>query len=252
MKWIIGILVLLVIGVVGYIVWFQPSWFSTLVDRGEKIAKGFTPAKTPKEAMEKFTEAIKKRDYKSASEYCTGDYAEALQKAHEEARALGETIDTVTNLMKEKGLTNDKAKYLLRQLDPFPHDFKVEKVDEPKDGKVTGHFAPIPINLDRSELGPTPLAQMDPKMFQTNLMPTNELMFNVPLKEVGEGDAKSWKLDIPLKPEMRAKIDYYTDHARTYVTALEDIAVRLRQSGGISTKDELVEELTSALRDAGK
>jgi hypothetical protein len=81
-------------------------------------------------------------------------------------------------------------------------------------------------------------------------MPPDAVLLKVPLKEEGEGDLAGWKLDIPLTPDLRARIDHLKNNARSYVTALDGIAVHLRQSGGITTKAELESELQEALAGA--
>src|SRR4029077_20444595 len=52
------------------------------VEETVDTAAGFTPAKTPTEAMDKFREAIQARNYKAAKKYVTKDYADMLERSH--------------------------------------------------------------------------------------------------------------------------------------------------------------------------
>ena len=56
--------------------YFFPKTRPALVKKWFRTAEGFTAAKTPNEALDKFRDAIKKRDYETAATYCGGDYAE--------------------------------------------------------------------------------------------------------------------------------------------------------------------------------
>ena len=49
-------------------------------------ARGFTPAKSPNDALDKFKQAIEKRDYQAASLYLSGDYKEWFDKGRSDAR----------------------------------------------------------------------------------------------------------------------------------------------------------------------
>src|SRR5262249_1640411 len=75
------IIVVGVIGGAGYVLVFEREWLFGLFRKGIQQAKGYTPAKTPQEAMDKFKAAVKERDYESAALYCGPDYAEQLRKA---------------------------------------------------------------------------------------------------------------------------------------------------------------------------
>jgi hypothetical protein len=248
MKLTSAIILLVIVGAVGYIFWFQPPWFWDLFNKGTQAAQGYLPAKTPNEAADYFAKAINDRNYKSASEYCTGDYGEALKKAHDAARDLGKQIDTINNLANDKGVNTDKAQLMLRYLDPFPLTLKVKEVSEVKDGKATAQ-----IQLDMLSLDAAPdssFDSLDPVMFRMVLMPPNPGILTVNLVEEGEGDQKQWKLDIPLTPVMRQNIDHYIKNHKSYITALDGIAVHLRASGGITNKKEFESELSEDLAGA--
>src|SRR6516225_3858379 len=94
-------------------------WFITKenMDKGVAAAKGYTTARDPAQAMDKFREAIHNRDYKSASYYCTKNYADLLRKSHDNAAELGNTIDKIRDWGTNKGLMTDKLRVTLYALD---------------------------------------------------------------------------------------------------------------------------------------
>src|SRR5437016_1745434 len=71
-------------------------------------ARGYTDAKTPNVAMEKFREAIQNRDYDAASRYTTKPYGDYLKQAHGPARELGTELDYIRTWGSDKGLMTDK------------------------------------------------------------------------------------------------------------------------------------------------
>src|SRR5207253_2199440 len=89
-------------------------------------AKGYTAAKTPAEAMDKFREAIQNREYKIAGDkYCTKAYAEILSRCHKDASEVGTDHDRIREYAKNKGLMTDKLLFLMHSMDPYPKNFKV-------------------------------------------------------------------------------------------------------------------------------
>src|SRR5205085_1703193 len=53
---------------------------NSIVDLVVQRGSGYSPAKTPAEAMTNFREAIQNRKYKIAAAYCTKDYKEMLER----------------------------------------------------------------------------------------------------------------------------------------------------------------------------
>jgi len=85
---------------------FVPSLRPPIVNKWFRTAAGFSPAATPQEAIDKFKDCIKKRDYKTAAEvYTTGDYREQMLKVADKAKELGEMIDSLLYNMDTKGST---------------------------------------------------------------------------------------------------------------------------------------------------
>src|SRR5262245_17282252 len=74
-----------------------------------RSAKGFGPAKSADDALDKFRQAIEKRDYDAASQYLSGDYREWFEKGRDDAEALAIEIDNLKSAMKKHGVRSDKG-----------------------------------------------------------------------------------------------------------------------------------------------
>jgi len=248
---LVTLLILVAIGgAVGYVVFFQwgtvKDWFS----KGTLAAQGYTPAKTPSDAMEQFVKAITDRNYRAAAVYCAGDYGEYLQKANDGAAAVGADVDKVSNLMLEKGLRTDKCEVLLLLVDPFPPKFRVREVKKKDEQKALGTF--------HAELGPalgqvdltSELKTMDPKVLQSVLLPPS--MYRGQAVEIvaeGTGDDARWKLNFPLSEKQRDAINHFISNYRSYVTALDTVVTDLRQ-GRYAGRREFEQDLFSRVRGA--
>ena len=115
MRVIVLVIVLLIVGAIGFAgvsVWqgWQPVWGYF------QMARGYSPAKTPEEALEKFNKAIKERDYYTASEYCAGDFGKQMQKASAAAKAVATAVDGVEHNADLEGVkpTNKTVLWLRR------------------------------------------------------------------------------------------------------------------------------------------
>jgi hypothetical protein len=214
-----GIWVLLLAALVGagvYIGLFQQEWLKGLFRK----AKGYSAAKTHSEALDKFTKAVKERDYDSAATYCGGDFGEQMRKGASEAKELAEVIDKVQALMKDHGVNSDNATYLLLQLQPFPRDIKFEKV-EYKEGeeKATAYLteesgAKIRPNLRGENL------KLDPLMFRS-LAYGYRAPIKVTIKR--EGDDKKWMIYFPKNEKLREAVNHFKEKYKAYVTGLEKL-----------------------------
>lgn len=188
------------------------------VDASMATAAGFTPAKNPTEAMDKFREAIKSRKYKFAAIYCTKDYAEMLKRSHNSASELGGMIDKIHNWGDNKKILSDKTKLVLYTIDPFPQNF--ESGPPPKlegDDKAYAAYKWEPLKLEN--LGTNlveEMKSMDPRMFQ-NVLSFRVFNGKIELVKVGE----DWKLNIPINPAWTTEVAHYNEHSKTYVTGLE-------------------------------
>ena len=112
-KAIVQVSALLLILGVAYLGLFQRQAVMGLFKQAKLSAKGYKPAKTPEEALDKFREAIKDRDYEAAATYCGGDFVEQINKAAPGAKVLGDAIDNVLHNMDQEGIKSDKVKFVL-------------------------------------------------------------------------------------------------------------------------------------------
>ena len=247
MKLVSLIILAAIVGGIAYVLVFQRDW---LFKKGGEVvlsAQGYTAAKTPRDAMEKFVKAVKERNYNAAAVYCTNEYADKLKKAHTAAKALGSEIDTVSSYVDEKGFRNDKTTFLLRALDPFPTNIKIGKVEDAKDKTPAfGIFVlePLPafdnpaaiVNMQQEVSG------LDPKMF---VLYSHALGIAVgtpiELKNEGEGDNKAWRIDYKVPPVQHDGIEYLIGHYKCYVEGLNTFRDEVRQ--GRHLKDALAGEL---------
>jgi hypothetical protein len=218
----------------------------SLFDRGAATVTGFTPAKTPQEAMDKFREAIEARKYKTAATYCTKNYADMLERSAVGAAELGSAIDAIQEFSKDKQLFTDKTTLLFFRLDPFPRVLKSGPAPVQKGDKFFGTYVweepkittPLPKLFAE-------LDNMDKRMFQFVL--ASELIFKNPIEIVKEGDV--WKLNIPTNPVWEGEAGYFNDHWKTYHTGLDSFRgsmMNARFDTPASFETEVVEKLRGA------
>lgn len=196
-------------------------WFLTKENMEKGIAgvQGYSTAKTPGDAMDRFRDAIHKRDYKNAAYYCTKDYGELLKKAHANAAEYGGNIDKIREWGKNNGLLTDKLKIALLLADPFPINFKAGPAPkEEADKKTYGNYVwETPHTLDNPATNfIEDLKQMDPKMFQQILY---FRMFDGKIELVRE--AEEWKLSVPVSPAWQTLVSHFNDRCKTYNTGLQ-------------------------------
>jgi hypothetical protein len=209
------------------------GWFKTpeltkknltqAVDEGVGAATGYTAAKTPTEAMDKFRDAIQNRKYKYAKVYVTKDYADMLERANTAAYDIGTKLDRIREFGKNNGILTDKTAIFLNRLDAFPKNFGSGKAPEMKGDKAYGKYEwtfvekGVPFDQIANEL-----KSLDAEMYQMVLGPP--LIFHAQIELIKEGE--DWKLNIPVKanpllPAWEKTVAYYIDHYKTHDTALE-------------------------------
>lgn len=217
------IIVLVLVGIVGFLVltfggWMAIGWFrKENFDKGLALAKGYTKAETAEQALDKFREAIQARDYNSASYYVTKDYSDLLKKTHAKANELGGYLDKINDWGKEKGILTDKLKVALFYADPFPKNFKASPT-KPKEegGKASGSYVwDLPYTLDNPGATLQNETGLDPKMFKNIL---SYQAFNGKIDLVKEGD--EWKISLVVGPQWVAEANHFNDRAQTYITGL--------------------------------
>jgi hypothetical protein len=198
-------------------------WFITKenMDKGVALAKGYTTAKDPAQAMDKFREAIHNRDYKSASYYCTKSYSEMLKRSHDGAAEIGADIDKIRKFGDNSGIMTDKLTIALHRLDPFPKNFKLGpplKVND-KAEKAKGIFLwdPLPLKNPSLQLPmEVEVNKMDPAMYQNVLAPAAIFAFEIELVREGE----EWKLNVPTNQPWELTVNIFNDKYKTYHTGL--------------------------------
>jgi hypothetical protein len=211
-----GILVFVFFGsAIGY--WTWEAW---------SVARGYTGAKTPNEAMVKFNEAIRNRDYDAASRYTSKSYGDLLKQGHGPARDLAREIDQIRKFGENKGLLTDKLILTLQGLDPFPTNFKVGAAPkEDKDGKKAyGRFEVENLILKNpsAALGANDLKDLDPTMY-VNVFVAPELFKSVELVKEGE----EWKLNVATNQVSERVLNNFLAKHKTYHTGLHTFVTNM-------------------------
>lgn len=217
---------------------------TNIVDKGTQTASGYTPAKTPTEAMDKFREAIQNRKYKFAASYCTKPYGEQLERVVDGAAELGEEIDRIEKYADNKGIRTKKLTYFLHQLDPFPKNFKAGPApkEDPKDkNKAYGTYL---FEATVIETPPTEINDMDRTMFITVLRPP-QMLGTIDLLKEGE----EWKLNIVPDTGFPVRVGNFKDKWKTYYTGLHSLADDLNRER-YDTKAGLEADVLAKLRAA--
>ena len=222
---------------------FIPASRPPIVQKWFRAAAGFSPATTPQEAIDRFRDCIKKRDYKTAGEvYCTGDYREQILKGADDAKQLGDMIDSLLAAMESQGVKNDNTRYVLRLLEPFPKSFKVTGI------KTEGDKAVATILGDEDPLQPDkPL----PDDFMTkhwllvnSLLPldaNNQLSQILMVKDA----SGYWKLNLPVTTKLRYTVDELKKSGTNYRNAIR--AVRDDVKNNAVVKEDVQTQLISQL-----
>jgi hypothetical protein len=253
---LISLLILVAIVGFGAYVYFCTDWLSKAKKEVDKAIRthveGFGPAKSPREAMDQFLKAVKKRNFKAAAVYSTKDYADALIKSHDGASALGDEIDYVRSYLDDKQLASDKTTQLLFLLDPFPAaylevgDVKEVKGKKDEKAKQLGAFVFKPPVITQG-FRLDDLKSLDPKIVGLNAVgaPTVANLGVHEIKSEGEGDEKVWKIDFPVPQPVREAVDYFNSNYKRYVSGMQKFRTTLRTESML--KDKIAPELLDVL-----
>jgi hypothetical protein len=239
----LAVFVVIAIAAVGGALWFfgGPEGFM-------KWKAGFGTAQTPTQAMEKFRDAIQKRKYRWAANYCTKEYAEILIKSDAQASSLGNLMDKITEFMDNKELRTDQTTLLLYHLDPFPTNFKVQgAVVEGKDNTAVGMFAWDFDSLKLKTNNPLNTNLVDPKIFTRNLVASN--LFTGGVRIVKDGE--QWKLSVDVVPALLEANRYFLDNAERYENELKTFRTYM-MNGRYDSPKAFESELLDALRKANR
>ena len=221
-----------------------PSTRPPIVRKWFRSASGFSPAKTPQEAIDRFKDCIKKRDYETAAEvYCTGDYREQMLKVAIKAKELGEMIDSLVYNMDSKGINNPNTKYMLKLLEPFPRTFKVTSIKESGDKAIATVLGDDEvIKVDR----PLP-----PNFKETHGSLINSLFpvdpFGPPMTaiELVKDSSGYWKLNLPVTTRLRLSVDALKEKATNYRNAIQEVRDEVKNNP--VTKEDIQTRLETAL-----
>jgi hypothetical protein len=224
---------------------FVPSSRPPMVKKWFRHATGFAPAKTPTEAVDRFRDAIRKRDYETAAEFCDKDYREQMLKAAKQAKKLGDAIDSLLYNMDKNGVVNPKTKFTLRLLEPFPKTFKVLDIKEKDKVAVATIQDDDPLPKLDSPL-PSDFYEKHRHMIWS-LLPV-EADLNLPVLELVKDDTGHWKIKLPVMTRLRVSVDHLKDNATNYANAI--LQVRDEVKNNPVTKEQVQRELETRLNQS--
>jgi hypothetical protein len=247
---------------------YQPGFIKNKL----REMSGFTPAKTPAEAVEKFREAIRKRDYETAALYTGGEYKQYLEMGAEGGTKLARAVDDLLDNMNTVAINSPDSKYVLATLEPFPKDFKFDLTQgvTQNDYNTLSKFFPtefppgqmktigdkMAVGMLKFEIakpgeaksGRVNLNVVDQKIFMSLVPVAKNWDGIVGLKEDGNEKETSWKIFIPLL-DVREKVDYLKQNYGNYVRGLENVKYAVKHDA--ATKEDFERELVKQI-DAAK
>ncbi len=191
------IILLVIVGAIGFVI-LKWDYFKKKARESYLTAQGYTPAQKPKEALEKFLDAIKNRHYDGAARYCSGDYADQLVALHIPASTLGEKAERLGRYLKEKQFDSEKTTELLYWLEPFPGPWKIKEVihKEGEDfavGIMIPDFSPPPTHITPQES-----KRLDGRIVQVLVWNgTINILGKIKIELEEKKGVKSWFLKLP-------------------------------------------------------
>ena len=239
------ILAAVVLGI-GYVAVFKWDWVKSMFQTGTEVAGGYTDAKSPQEAIQLFTKAIKARKFKTAAKYVKGNYKEHLERAHDGASEMGDTIDKIVTYAKNKGFDADSAMTLLMVLDPYPPYFSVEgePVKDKKDEKRAWGKVKPEWTYSKGDLRDFANLNLP---WPPNPLNVPALFVAIPIEEESSGESKIWKLHIE-SPQIQAEaITQFLSKYKSYHSALENFN-RDMTNNRHDTKEEFRTRLFEVVR----
>jgi hypothetical protein len=167
-----------------------------------------------------------------------------MMKVAAGAKKLGDSIDSLAYNMDKHGVVNQKTKYMLRLLEPFPKTFKVIDVKEKDNDAVAaiGEGEPFPA-LD------TPIPEDFYKKHWNMigaLLPNdpNTVWTTVTLVKASDG----WKIQIPVTTRLRGSVDHLKDNATNYANGIKQVSDSVKNNP--STKEQVQSELERVLNES--
>ncbi len=202
------------------------------------------PAKTPTEAVDKFREAMKKRDYKAASKYCTKNFAEQMTKSADAAEKLGKAIDNLSHRMKEDGVMTSEMEYVLFLNDPFPAERFTITVANESGNEAMANFS---LNEPKVE-SKTQTWPFDPQFVRGYYSIYSPQGQPFAIKIVKDG--KGWKLDFPVSQPTQVVIQRLNDKHKDYANAFDVLSGEIKRDR--TTKEDVKKRLLDLLQGAVK
>jgi hypothetical protein len=252
-----ALLVVIVLGllVASGVFAFFPNTRPGIVKEWIFNAQGYKLAKTPNEAMERFKDAVSKRNYEAAARFCGGEYREELNKGTTGATQLANAIDDLLHNVEEVAHINSpKGKYVLHLLEPFPKDFRILKINHAEGQDVA--TAEIQFEaLATTDVYFNAPWQTDQRIM-LSLMPLHEnavplvltgYKWTVPLRYEGEKE-KAWKVHFDVPTRLRDSVSYLKANYGNYVRALENLKYAIKHEA--ATKDDFENQLRTELEKA--
>lgn len=245
---IFGAMLLAALGIGGYLVLFKRDKLKELAED----VQGYSAAKTPKEAADKFREAIKNRNFKAAAKYCTDRYATELKKGADAAGELAQALDDLTSRMVQSGVMTDELKIILYLYDPFWKDITITIAKE------TDTEAEATLVIDGLKFEGQGRAYESWNLASKNTvmraftygwpMPPAEL--KVKIKKEGEGDKMQWRIDFPVSEKLQASVTRLNDYYKDYVNPIKIISQEIKNDP--TTKENVKKRLKELLEEAAR
>lgn len=204
------------------------------------------PARTPQEAMDRFVELVRKRDYEAAALYLDDDAAEQFKKAALAAGELGEALDNLRQHMKQEGVRSAPAEMVLHLMEPFPTRIKVHSV---KQHGLDRASAVLVEDLDTSLNGNISDWPLDPRMVRP-LFPGFRSGSVVELRRHERSRRSFWKVHLPVTGPQREAVDYLTTHYQNYVRGIQKVKDSIERD--VITGKELENALRTEMKKAAQ
>jgi hypothetical protein len=222
--WVLVLGMLVAAGLFAFVPDSRPAFVKTILFR----AQGFGPARTPAEALDRFREALRKRNYEAASRFCGGPYAEEFARAVKGATQLSKAADGLLyNLEEVANINAPKGRYVLHLLEPFPHDFKVQQVKQSEGGdKASAVISFEPVST--TDVYFSQPWGVDPRIL-LSLVPVEEAdlplvlvdyRWTVPLEADQD---KVWKIHFAAPARLRDSAAFLRQNAGNYARALDKV-----------------------------
>jgi hypothetical protein len=244
-KALLIVLVVAVLGTAGVFL-FVPGLRPGFVQTWFNKARGFTPAKSPNDALDKFKLALEKRDYQAASLYVSGDYKEWFDKGRSDAEAITTEIDNLRAAMKSNGVKSDKGDLALFMLEPFPATFKYDVKESADSATATLNW-----NEEISRFAGQNLQgwTVDNRAWNS-LLPriTTFGPIQVTLKKESDG---AWRIQIPVQignRQVKDTVDYLRKNGSNYKNALQSVKNEVKNNP--TTKENFESALKTKLEES--